>query len=378
MQLQRILCLSSLHLFGTIAVLLPLPPGPFNVTLLTEELIDYGRTDPFAPQPEPRALMVSVFEPAKCTQTVSAPYMPPFTASYYAQNLSTFDLPKDVLEKIQIPVCASGAPGSDAAVSCEVVKSPVVLFSPGLSAPRLIYNQFAAAVASHGFTVISIDHPYDGTIVEYPDGHAVFDIIDANNTQLLTKDVGVRAQDASFVIDQLANSTVAARLTTRPEGTFDTDKVAMFGHSLGGATTAAATANDSRIVGGVNLDGAFFGDVINTGLSKPFLLFTHENITNPTWDEIWPRLQGFKLQLELANSTHNTFTDAAADIQALGLTDLGNKLIPALGSLQGDRAVDIVSAYVSAFAKFVLEGDEDDILRGPSGAYPEVSFTRQG
>ena len=39
--------------------------------------------------------------------------------------------------------------------------------------------------------------------------------------------------------------------------------VAMFGHSLGGATAAAAMLEDQRITAGVNLDGSLVGPVVN-------------------------------------------------------------------------------------------------------------------
>ena len=46
----------------------------------------------------------------------------------------------------------------------------------------------------------------------------------------------------------------------------------MFGHSLGGATAAAAMLEDQRIKAGVNLDGTLFGPVVNAGLDRPFML----------------------------------------------------------------------------------------------------------
>ena len=378
MHLKQKLQVSTLFAIAASAAQLPPPPGPFNISLAIQELVDYGRVDPFAPVPQPRSLMVSVFEPANCSETTVAPYMPPLTATFYAQNVSQYNIPKDAFKNIQIPVCSSyesyqglsNPDQLDEEALCETQDAPVILFSPGLGAIRFLYNAIAAAIASYGFTVVTIDHPYDGTIVEYPDGHAVYAVVTGDNQTQLLEDVQVRAQDASFVVDQLS------LLTTRDAGATSKDKVFMAGHSLGGATTAAAMANDSRIIGGVDLDGELFGDVVNDGLSQPFMIFTHENITNPTWDEVWPRLRGFKRQLELLDSQHLTFCDAAEDLQTLGLTNLTNALVPVLGSLPGERAVDIVSAYISAFAEYAFDGVEDDILKGPTPRFPEVSFTR--
>jgi pimeloyl-ACP methyl ester carboxylesterase len=70
----------------------------------------------------------------------------------------------------------------------------------------------------------------------------------------------IRMNDVSFVLDTLGL-------------TYDigTPKAVMFGHSFGGATTAAAMMNDTRLRGGVNLDRLLFGGVINAGLGRPYI-----------------------------------------------------------------------------------------------------------
>jgi len=55
----------------------------------------------------------------------------------------------------------------------------------------------------------------------------------------------------------------------------------MFGHSLGGATAAAAMLDDQRIKAGVNLDGTLFGPVVNAGLDRPFMLVGADAIRTP-------------------------------------------------------------------------------------------------
>lgn len=98
--------------------------------------------------------------------------------------------------------------------------------------------------------------------------------------------VTVRAQDLSFVIDELGRRYPAMINTT--------DVVAL-GHSLGGATVAEAALNDSRIKGGIDIDGRLFGSMEkpNITLSKPFLQFASEassSVPYARWDEEWERL----------------------------------------------------------------------------------------
>jgi pimeloyl-ACP methyl ester carboxylesterase len=156
------------------------------------------------------------------------------------------------------------------------------------------------------------------------------------------------------------------------------------GHSLGGATAAAAMVNDSRIICGLNLDGAFFGPVIQEGLSRPFLNFGSQghnrfNTTYPdaaepdtSWNQTWPRMTGWKLELSLNDSAHNTFSDMPFLFNALGLEMTSFEWI--LGSLKGKWALEIVTTYMNAFFDFVLRGVESDLLRSESKTFPEVTF----
>ena len=360
------------------AVVLPPPPGPSNVTRVTGPLVDTSRLDPFAPTPTPRALMVSVFRPADCESVVPVEYMPNFTATYLTQNLATIGWPSNSsFTLLQQPVCPSN--------QCSTNKdAPIVLFSPGLGAPRLIYSAMAAAVSSYGYTVITIDHPYDDTLVEYPDGHVVYQSAGVNNANgtssnaTLIKDVEVRAQDCSFVLDQMANATAVANLIPdRGSKAYDVSKSLMFGHSLGGATAAQALLKDSRFAGGINLDGKFFGDVVSAGLNQPFMIMAAGNHTDDSsWIETWPLLKAFKLEVALARSRHRTYTDGALDLAAFGEEALA-AASPYLSPIPGARVIEIVADYAAAFFNMVLSEQPSALLEGPSAQFPEVEFIRR-
>ncbi|KAI9869611.1 MAG: hypothetical protein M1830_005298, partial [Pleopsidium flavum] len=149
----------------------------------------------------------------------------------------------------------------------------------------------------------------------------------------------------------------------------------MFGHSLGGATAAAAMLNDSRIVGGLNMDGAFYGPVVDQGLDRPFLLFgrpDHNRLTDSTWATMWEHLRGWKVELELDKSTHGTFTDLPLLVKVLDLVDeVPPETLSLLGALDGLRVLEILGAYVTAFVDFVLRGENMTLLQQPDPKYPE-------
>lgn len=169
----------------------------------------------------------------------------------------------------------------------------------------------------------SLDTPYDTDIVVYPDGRN----ITANETvtaasgspdelyiqQFLNADVDARAQDASFIITSFNNNSFAASVIPGCNSCLNTTHVGYFGHSVGGCAGATVMVNDTRVAGAINLDGAVFGDVVEQGLDRPFMLMaitgqTREgklaNITN--WAALWANLRGPSFDLILNDAAHYT------------------------------------------------------------------------
>lgn len=371
-------------------ILLPVPDGPFEVNLGITELVDYSRTQPFAPSVQPRKLMVSLFYPIQSARgTTPANYMPPETALLEDVEVSGYGLsaPNGTLEKLALQLAAEASqvyPGHGEPAF------PVVLFSPAQGTTRLFYSAIAQTVASSGYIVVTIDAPYDVDIVEYPDGSlALANTTVANTATTLTIDlaVEVRAEDASFVLDQLTNKTVIANLIPGSTQGLNVSKVAMFGHSLGGAATATAMLNDIRIAGGIDMDGALWGPVVQKGLDRPFMfmaraghLRNNNSITadpDNTWFDIWPKLRAFRLDLVLANSLHYTFSDFPIALETLGIVP-NNATAQALQvtDLDGRRVLKIVTTYVTAFMDFVLQGKNSALLKGPVPEFPEITFDR--
>lgn len=368
---------------ATALVLIPEPSGPFGVALTTLKMVDENRIDPFAPTKQNRAIMVSIFHPAlasQCKNITTQAYMPPVTAAFEDQQQSAYGIPAGSFENFQLQLCVP-----EKASSCYVPEFPIVLFSTALGTTRHYYNALAQSVASTGFIVITIDHPYDADIVEFPDGSIVYgiDFIDSDDIAVILADpkvtlaVATRRDDAIFALNELRNGILKPSVRWPA-----TQQAGMFGHSLGGATTSAVMIADLRVAGGINLDGAFLGPgYIQKDLREPFLLFGHSeepahNLTNdPTWAYVWSHLTGFKKELSLKSSRHYTFTDLPLLVDLLGLrANLSAPLEELVGSIDGKRALQIISDYTSGFFDFVLKGEKTGLVNGPSSAYPEVSF----
>jgi hypothetical protein len=148
------------------AKILPKPNGPFGVSITTLQLTDPTRSEnPFnLTSPSPRRLMISAITPTRHHQsTYTYPYMPPLTASLSEQEYTeNYGFPNTTYSDLYLQV-------TDPQHSDNLEEWPLVLFSPAQGNTRLDYTFLASNIASHGFIVITLDHPYDGDIVEFPD-----------------------------------------------------------------------------------------------------------------------------------------------------------------------------------------------------------------
>ena len=346
------------------------------------QMIDKNRLDPFTNYTQQRQLMISLYYPAQPDPSgilleqlpkvdgrhYITPYMPALTAALYDELVVPFGFPNNTFEQLS-SICKQNAPLRDKPEAYSLL-----IFSPGGGAPRFFYATMLEDLARRGYVVVAIDHPYDALVVEFTDGHA---IIGLNKT--LTRDevellVTVRAQDMSFVIDELSLQDFAS---------INTSDVVAFGHSLGGATVAEATLNDTRIKGGINIDGRLFGSMgkPNVTLSASLLQFASESFASDPylhWDEAWEHLSGWKLELVLNGAAHSTFTDLPLIAEGLDLREkLGDDGQKLLGKLEGMRSLEIMVEYVSAFADFVLTGKNASLLGGDGDdRFPEVTVRR--
>ncbi|KAH7419538.1 PAF acetylhydrolase [Cadophora sp. MPI-SDFR-AT-0126] len=347
----------------TVGYLVPNPGGEYNVTVTIGPLTDYTRND--------RELMLSVFQPAKCSSTVSIPYMPNMTANFQGPFFQqVFDVPVNIsplLLEAQLPVC----PGYPSNCSLSNEDSPILLFSPGYSIPRTYYNYLASAISSEGFIVITIDHPGDANIITYPDGHTIINNDTVQNLDTIRKQIPVVAADVSFIIDQLSNATAVAELLPhRGHRAFSTDHVAMLGHSLGGIAAVTAAGQDCRLRGAINWDGTFLA--LPAELSQPVLLMSHGH-ADYSWPEAWPLLKGPKLWVDIANTTHLTFSDGPTLFEASGQDPAAFGDL--LGTIPPTRMVQILVEYSTAWMNGVFAGKIGGaLLDGQEpGRFPEAS-----
>ncbi|KAI8954881.1 hypothetical protein F4801DRAFT_411763 [Xylaria longipes] len=365
--------LAALAATTALAQVFPSPGGPFKVQWENKELVDADRVDPFNAS-HTRRMMISHFTPVAekhCTKTCRIPYMPEKIATIeddiLADAFGDFGWPQGLLNGLEVDVCCGVSKPAKA------TKFPTVLFGTGLNTTRLWYTDFAMEVASMGYQVVVMDHPYETDVVLFPDGEIIFGgrvSDDPKNLTSLEFGLQVRNSDVSFVLDTLKLC-----------------KTVYFGQSYGGASAAAATMVEPRIRAGLNLDGILWGPVVNAGVSKPFINFSGSlsSSGNGTEDKTWSDF--YKAQhkkhpgvwykeLHLDNSSHGSFWDLSIIGDFTGLRENAILVEYVLGELPGKRAVEVVRAYFDDYIKFTLLGGPEGLLAGESKAYHDVKFVR--
>lgn len=357
---------------------LPPPTGHDRVGVVPLHLVDRSRPDPWVPSQPVRELMVSLVYPTQRAHgRPLAPWLPPAAWARFEQDLG---VPSGVL---QVPLTHGrvGAP-----VERSRGGRPVVLYSPGLGGNRDGSTVLVEDLVSRGFIVATIDHPHDSSEVEFPDGRVETPAMPPLTPEVLERAVAVRVADTRFVLDKLVALNAGRnpdaehrRLPAGMRGAMRLSKVGVFGHSLGGATAAEAMLEDRRIKAGVDLDGTLFGRVVDAGLDRPFMLVAaegHSRDRDESWAKFWANLRGWRLNLQLTGSAHNSFTDLQVLVpQAAGVLNLPPEAVQQLiGTVDPYRSILTQRAYLTAFFNLHLRHRDNHLLDHPSHRFPEMQF----
>ncbi|MFF4739677.1 alpha/beta hydrolase family protein [Streptomyces sp. NPDC001262] len=347
------------------------PSGPEHVGAVQLHLVDRDRKDPWTDSGQPRELMATLHYPAHGTRGHA---MLPWLSEGAARAVKASYPGK--LDGYAMPMTHS----ADTAPVARHGRRPVLLYSPGFGSDRSFNTLVVEDLVSWGYVVVTVDHPHDSGEVEFPGGRVQTRTVVGRDKDEMRKAVAVRADDLRFVLDCLAvldrggnPDAERRRLPHGLRGTLDLGRVGAFGHSLGGASSAALMYQDRRVRAGIDLDGTLWGPVVTGGLARPFLLMDaaeHDGLhKDESWEEAWKHFSGWHRCLRLADAQHLSFTDVVA-------------LVPQLkggfpvGTIPAARAVAAVRATVRAFFELHLRGraDTGHLLEGASRRYPEVGF----
>ncbi|MFF3676233.1 alpha/beta hydrolase family protein [Streptomyces sp. NPDC002120] len=348
---------------------LPRPTGALPVGRDTLHLVDRERKDPWVPTAD-RELLLSLYYPALARTGTPAPYL----AVPEAKALLTDrgELGRYVTPE-QVAATRTHA-RSDALPRPSVHRYPLIVLSPGFTMPRASLTTLAEELASRGYVVAAVDHAYESDGTLFPGGR----LLSCTACERVFPDHSLhrvsdgRAKDVAFVLDRLTGPRPAWRYSRL----IDSRHIGMAGHSIGGAAASATMAADPRVDAGVNMDGTCFTPIPEGGLGgRPFLMLAGDPALLPpdfpdtSWEDNWPRLDGWKRWLTVTGAGHPAFTDWPV------LGDQAGYPHPET-PLSGTRSQQITRAYVGDFFDLHLRGTPAPRLDGPTATDPEVVFHR--
>ncbi len=371
-----------------LGVLFPVPrvpplTGPFPVGTTTLYLKDPSRPEIYTEDPaDTRELMVQIWYPAAPLDKVTpGPWMAEAAVAGPA-IARRLDLPSFLLDHLQLvhthaalDVPPTGASGP----------FPVLLFSHGWGGLRTQNVTQVEELASQGYVVAAADHTYSAVVTVFPGARAALwkpEILPNNANQAVydaasNQMVRVWAQDLDFILDHLERINSGASADPFA-GLLDLKNVGIIGHSTGGGAAVEWCAQDLRCQAGFTMD-AWLEPVTETfieaGLEQPFLYLRSEAWEqpdrNPRNDRLLAELMsssgGPAYRLVVAGTAHYDFSSLP----------LFSPLAPALGlkgPIPGPRINQIVNEYTRAFFARHLGGEEEMLLDGPAGQFPEVQY----
>jgi predicted dienelactone hydrolase len=361
----------------------PSPTGPFLIGTVTKHLVDSSRRESHGPRPEShRELMIQIWYPAQSRGP----------GQFYCVPAG-LPLKKNHLSLVGTHA-ADGVP-----VARKMDRYPILIFSPSWTGGRIQNTFQAEELASHGFIVVGIDHPYSTHKTVFPDGRVITSVLgewldfssDSKlqaTLRIANDEVRLRTADAGFVLDtlqRLDQHDPDGLLT----GRLDTARVGIWGHSFGGAVAAEACRMDRRFRAAIDLDGCLFGESATAGVEQPFLVMSNDeplpgaleraNSTGPT-----RRYLAFMDQDE-RNIRNSLVTHGGYFVRVRGTSHMNFcdsplyspiKRLTGAGPIDVGRAMRITNVYTLGFFKQYLVGRPEDLLSEPVPFYSDARLEK--
>jgi predicted dienelactone hydrolase len=335
---------------------LPKPSGPYAVGTQVMRWIDENRAEPNTPLlDDKRNVIAQAWYPAAERVLGNRP-RPIYIDGLKALPEQVSLFPGFMLKSFgRIETHAD----LDAPVAADKPVWPVVIFSPGYGGMRAVYTGLATDLASRGYVVIALDHPYESAVTELADGAiaAGIDNFPASGSQAerdayMAARLNTRVADIRFTIDQLARPKTIGVLANH----IDPEHIAVIGHSFGGAASVASAQRDPRVKAAANVDGTLYDGIWDKSLSQPFLLLDSDHVETGHSDKnktdnktLLANLSGTGWTFEIHRANHYSFTDAPLFFAPPGRFALSLLIGGGRGPEETQRAAaDILDAFLSA------------------------------
>ena len=361
---------------------IPIPSGPYQVGTRIYELTDSSRKELYSGRDEARRFQIQVWYPSEPGPSAErAPWMA--NTDIFAPAIATYiGMPSFFLDHLKL-VETPAYQDSDVAPTDEGY--PLILFSHGWNGFNAQNTGQAVHLASHGYVVVGVQHPYGAVITVFEDGTTVY-----NNPSALPSGApdGEYEAAAHLLVQQWAGDLAHAldfmqRLNGDANdvfaGSLDLSRVGVYGHSTGGGAAIQFCGTDSRCEALLGMDPFMrpvSAEVLEGGLTQPsFFMFSQvwtddvDSRNNVLFHKFSSNAPQTWAVVSIDGTTHYDFSDIP----------LLSPLAPRLGlkgPINGQRVTTIINDYLLSFFDATLKGISTSLFEEPNQKYNEVRFRR--
>jgi pimeloyl-ACP methyl ester carboxylesterase len=334
---------------------IPPPSGKYNVGMRRLVVDFVNPNDPTSPNNVSTGYMSTLYYPTNDEPSPPTPYLEPELAQIYA-DVWSFDVAHLTMTMRW-----------NASFLCKPA-GPTVFFGPGGWGPSTDgFRILLSDLASHGYTVAALDHPYEQPFLRFPNGTGVLGLpVDFQSTPEFREAFhAVRVREMLHFVDNWP------QLVVDLNAPFDVTRLGAIGNSFGGSVALNVAIENDAIVAALNQDGTIFGHAASNQSSsdagKPTMMLAfegHKAEFDPSWNNYTSQQSDWWRVIGANGTMHPDWSD-------LTFWKIWGTTRP-MGTIDGRRMVDIRSTYVRAFLDEHLLGLESPLLDTESANWPEV------
>lgn len=276
-------------------------------------------------------------------------------------------------------------------------KYPLIIFSHGLGAFRTLYSAIGINIASHGFIVAAVEHRDESASATYYFQNESAAETGNKSWLYLKRDeehpqrnvqVRQRAKECSQALGLILDIDHGKPLKNildldfdvkQLKGSIDRSKIALIGHSFGGATVIQTLSEDPRFSCGVALDAWMIplGDEVYTKIPQPLFFINSERFQFPENMEKMKKcyIPGKERKMiTIKGSVHQNF----ADFTFVTGKIIG-KILTLKGRIDSNLAINLTNKASLAFLQkhlglqkdfdqwdYLIDGKDENLIPGPS------------
>lgn len=371
----------------------PTPTGDFSVSKKQMTLIDQNRQEIItADTNDRREIGLSIWYPSN--EVIENP------EAYLSNGLSAAFAESKGIPSFLLSYFSNIKTHTEQDLAFANGRFPVIILSHGYIWNAELYNAIIEEIVSQGYIIVGIQHSYEAPLVQLTDKTAKpelayfqkvnesFDFdkfnslqqqfqLAADSSKLLIMQKMMRSlpynesverwqNDISFVIDELEK-----RQNEDFFKPFDLNKLVALGHSFGGSAVAQTLAYDNRIKAGINMDGAQWGNLIDTSFNVPFMALyadrDYDSFFTPNFYTYSQVAKNELISVIIKNSGHANFGDLGYWTPLHQFTETG--------TINPNRMNELTTDLILTFLEKHLDNKAID-MEEKFGNFEELEFVK--